>query len=262
MVRVLSAAALLPVVLGTVWWLPPLATLVLAEVALLAAFLEYAALAARLGAGFPRAVPGVASMACCAAFGGWGAPTEIILLAALVAVAALAVGAGRVGPATLQGVAAALLAPLYLGLPLGALVAVRTLHGREAALLFMLAVMASDTAQYYGGKGLGRRPLAPALSPNKTIEGAVAGLVAAPLVTLGLGRRWLAPAGDGWLVALGVAVALFGLIGDLFESLLKRSAEVKDTSGLIPGHGGVLDRLDSWLFAAPAYYVFVRALLG
>lgn len=260
MTRILSAAALLPLVLGTVWWLPPMATLGLAELAVLLAFLEYARLAARLGASFPRVVPGAAAMACCAAVG-WGAPTDLILLAALVAVAALFVGAGRIGPESLRGVAAALLAPLYLGLPLGTFVAVRTSYGREAALLFMLAIVASDTAQYYGGRGLGRRPLAPALSPKKTVEGAVAGVVAAPLVTFALGRHWLASVGDGWLVAAGVAVALFGLVGDLFESLLKRSAELKDTSALIPGHGGLLDRLDSWLFAAPAYYAFLRYLL-
>jgi phosphatidate cytidylyltransferase len=260
MTRVLSAAALLPVVLGTVWWLPAWATLALAEVAALVAFLEYARLAARLGAAFPRAVPGAATLACCAALGGWQAPSEAILLAALVAVAARAVGAGRIGPATLHGVAAALLAPLYLGLPLGTFVAVRTFEGREAALVFLLAIMASDTAQYYGGRGLGRRPLAPAVSPKKTVEGVLAGVLAAPLVTLALGRRWLAPVDDAWLVAIGVSIAVFGVVGDLFESLLKRSADLKDTGDLIPGHGGLLDRIDSWLFAAPAYYVLLRAL--
>lgn len=259
MTRVLSALLLLPVVLGTVWFLPPLATLLLAEVAVLLGVLEFARLADRLGAPFPRAVPAAAALSGCAAVG-WGAPVEIVLLAALLAVAALAVGTGRIGPATLPGVAAALMAPVYLGLPLGTFVAVRMTEGREAALLLMLAIMASDTAQYYGGRGFGRRPLAPIISPNKTVEGAVAGLVAAPLVLVGLGRRWLAPVGDGWLVTIGLVVALAGLVGDLFESLLKRSAAVKDTSGLIPGHGGLLDRLDSWLFAAPVYFVLLRVL--
>ena len=258
MTRILSALLLLPVVLGTIWFLPPVATLILAEIALVLAFLEYADLAARLDATFPRVVAGVATMACCAALGGWGAPTEAVLLAALVAVAAIAVGAGRIGPETLRGVAAALFAPLYLGLPLGAFVAVRTFHGREAVLLLMLVVMASDTAQYYGGRLFGRRPLAPAISPKKTVEGAIAGIVTAPILMLILGQRWLAGISATNLVLLGATVAALGIVGDLFESLLKRSAGVKDSSSLIPGHGGLLDRIDSWLFAAPAYYVFLR----
>lgn len=258
MTRILSALLLLPLVLGTIWFLPPLATLVLAEIALVLAFIEYADLAARLDAAFPRVVAGVAAMVCCAALGGWGAPIEAVLLAALVAVAAMAVGAGRVGPETVRGVAAALFAPIYLGLPLGALVAVRTFHGREAVLVLMLVIMASDTAQYYGGRLLGRRALAPAISPSKTIEGGIAGVVTAPIVMWLFGQRWLPGVSAANLILLGATVAALGIVGDLFESLLKRSAGVKDSSGLIPGHGGLLDRIDSWLFAAPAYYVFLR----
>ena len=246
MTRVLSALVLLPIVLGTIWFLPPAATLVLVEIALVLAFVEYANLAARLDAAFPRVVPAAAAMACCAAFGWWHAPTEAVLLAALVAVAAAAVGAGRIGPETLRGVSAALFAPIYLGLPLGAFVGVRTFHGREAVLLLMITIMASDTAQYYGGRAFGRRPLAPAISPKKTVEGAIAGLIAGPIV----------------MALVGATLVALGIVGDLFESLLKRSAGVKDSSGLIPGHGGLLDRIDSWLFAAPAYFVFLRYMLN
>jgi phosphatidate cytidylyltransferase len=258
MTRILSAILLLPVVLGTIWFLPPLGTLVLAELALVLAFVEYADLAARLDAGFPRVVPGMAAAGCCAVLGGWGAPTEGVLLAAVIAVAAMAVGAGRIGSESLRGVAAALFAPLYLGLPIGAFVAVRTLHGRESVLLLMLTVMGSDTAQYYGGRAFGRRLLAPAISPRKTVEGAFAGLAAGTLIMVVFGRLWLGGVSAVALGLLGATLAVLGIVGDLFESLLKRSAGVKDSSRLIPGHGGVLDRLDSWLFAAPAYYVFLR----
>lgn len=258
MTRILSALLLLPIVFGTIWFLPAVGTLILAEIALALAFVEYADLAARLGAAFPRVVPGLAAMACCAAMGWWGVPVEAILLAALVAVAAMAVGAGRIGAGTLGGVASALFGPVYLGLPIGAFVAVRTFHGREAVLLLMLAIIASDTAQYYGGRVFGRRPLSPTISPNKTVEGAIAGLAAGTLVMGLAGRLWLPAIGPWQLALLGATIAALGIVGDLFESLLKRGAGIKDSSGLIPGHGGLLDRLDSWLFAAPAYYVYLR----
>ncbi len=258
MTRILSALVLLPIVFGTVWYLPPVATLGLAEIAALLAFVEYAGLAARLGAPFPRVLAGTAVLACCAALGLGLAPVADILLAALIAIAAAAVAFGRPGPAVLPGVAAALFAPVYLGLPLGALVAVRAIHGRGAVVALMLTVMVSDSAQYYGGRLFGRHALAPSISPKKTVEGAVTGLAAGTLALVAAGHVWL-PGLDAWRLALvGATLAALGIAGDLFESLLKRSAGLKDASGLIPGHGGLLDRIDSWLFAAPAFYIFLR----
>jgi len=258
MTRILSALVLLPLVLGTVWYLPPVATLGLAEIAALLAFVEYASLAEHLGAPVPRVLTGTAVVACCAAIGLGLAPSADILLAALIAIAAAAVGSGRPGPTVLPGVAAAIFAPVYLGLPLGALAAVRAVHGRGAVLALMLTVMASDSAQYYCGRLFGRRALAPSISPKKTVEGAVGGVAAGLVVLVAVGRVWL-PGLDPWRLALvGATLAALGIVGDLFESLLKRSAGMKDSSGLIPGHGGLLDRIDSWLFAAPAFYLFLR----
>jgi phosphatidate cytidylyltransferase len=121
-------------------------------------------------------------------------------------------------------------------------------------------VMVSDTAQYYSGRAFGRRLLAPSISPKKTIEGAIGGVIFG-MAAMAIGGRLVFPAENvPVLLFVGAAVVGFGIAGDLFESLLKRSAGVKDSSNLIPGHGGVLDRIDSWLFAAPVYYVFVRYL--
>jgi phosphatidate cytidylyltransferase len=257
MLRVVSALVLLPIVIGTIWWLPPIATLLLAEVVALAAFVEYASLAARLGVRFARVPTGAATAAACAAVA-WPGSTEVVLMAATIVTAALIVGASPSDGDALRDVGGALLAPVYLGLPIGALVAVRQHHGPEALLLLLLTVMASDTAQYYGGRAFGRRLLAPAISPKKTIEGAAAGFVAGLVTMPAIGRWWLPGVHPLILALVGVTVVALGIAGDLFESRLKRGAGVKDASALIPGHGGMLDRIDSLLLAGPFFYACLR----
>ena len=164
----------------------------------------------------------------------------------------------RIGAPTLADTAASVLAPVYIGLPLGALVGVTAVAGREAVLVLIGTVAISDTAQYYTGRAFGRRPLAPRRSPKKTVEGAVGGLVIAPVVLVAAGKMWLPGLAPGRLAILGLLLVVAGIIGDLFESMLKRAADVKDSSHLIPGHGGVLDRIDALLFAAPIFYFFIR----
>jgi phosphatidate cytidylyltransferase len=260
MTRVLSALVLLPVVIGTVWYLPPVATLILACVAALIAFFEYAAIAAALGARVPRAVAGVAVVAACIAVGGSLVATDVVVMSAVIAIGALAVASGTPEPRVLHDAAASLLPIAYIGLPLGAIAAVRALAGREALLLLMLTIVISDSAQYYTGRAFGKRPLAPTISPKKTLEGAFGGLIFGTLAMAAGGRYVFPDANLFLLVLVSASIAALGIVGDLFESLLKRSAGVKDSSNIIPGHGGVLDRIDSWLFAAPLYYVFVRFL--
>jgi phosphatidate cytidylyltransferase len=105
---------------------------------------------------------------------------------------------------------------------------------------------------------MGRHPLAPAISPKKTIEGAVGGFVFGALVLAGVGQWWLPAVPIAGRVLIGAAIVVAGIAGDLFESMLKRSAGVKDSSALIPGHGGILDRIDALLFAAPLYYIVLK----
>jgi phosphatidate cytidylyltransferase len=134
----------------------------------------------------------------------------------------------------------------------------RALRGREALFLLLLTVMVSDTAQYYSGRAFGRRLLAPAISPKKTIEGAVGGVVFGTALLTIAGSWWLPTIPAALRALVGAAIVVLGIVGDLFESMLKRSAGVKDSSALIPGHGGVLDRIDALLFAAPIYYVVLK----
>ncbi len=256
MTRVLSALALLPFVLGTILFLPPVATVVLAEVVALLAFVEYTGLARAAGIRFPTVSTGAATLATVAAIALTPTALPVVIMAAVLVVALTAL-ADEGGEGALASVGAAGFAVLYLGVTVGALAAVQMQAGRESLVVLLATVMVSDTAQYYGGRWLGRRPLAPSLSPKKTIEGAVCGVAAAGAVMAAIGP-WGAP-GIGTMghVALGATLAMLGIAGDLFESRLKRSSGVKDASALIPGHGGVLDRVDALLFAAPVYYTVV-----
>jgi phosphatidate cytidylyltransferase len=260
MTRVLSAVLLAAVVLGIVSFLPPHATLLLAVLMSAVAFSEYADLAGAVGARVPIIPMGAAVAAACVAVGGEEPPLELVCLAAMLWVGILTVVRGQPGPEVLRDAAASLLPVLYIGVPLGALAGIRFIGGRDATLLLIGTIVVSDSAQYYTGRAIGRRRLAPAISPAKTVEGAIGGAVLGT-AAMTIGGLFVFRGVNPWLLLVtSLAVVLLGMIGDLFESLLKRSAGVKDSSTLIPGHGGVLDRIDSWLFAAPAFYVFTRYL--
>ena len=260
MTRVLSALLLIPIVLGVVWFLPPVWTLALAVLAAVLSVVEYAAIATALGIRIPRLLTAACVVAACVAVGSGALRLDVVVLAAVVLLGVRSVAAGKPGPSVLPETAAATFAVFYIGVPLGALAAIHILGGREAVLLLMATIVVSDSAQYYTGRAFGRAPLAPSISPKKTREGAIGGIVFGTAAMV-LGGRYVFPAAAPLaLVLASVVVVLLGIAGDLFESLLKRSAGVKDSSALIPGHGGILDRIDSWLFAGPGFYVFVRYL--
>ena len=147
---------------------------------------------------------------------------------------------------------------LYVGLSLGYLLLARA-QPEGAMLIFfvVLVTWAGDTGAYIAGKSMGRHALAPIISPKKTYEGLAGGLALACLAAI-LARAWFLPRFS--LVdclALGLLLTIAGLIGDLAESAMKRSTGCKDSGALIPGHGGMLDRLDSLLFTGPAFYYYV-----
>jgi phosphatidate cytidylyltransferase len=150
---------------------------------------------------------------------------------------------------------------IWVGVPLGLLARVHDVGGPMAVLLLLGTVVVSDSSQYYTGRMFGRHPLAPAVSPKKTIEGAIGGVVFGTAAMVA-GGHWLLPFADlPRLAVTGLAVVVLGICGDLFESRLKRLAGVKDSSSLIPGHGGVLDRIDALLFATPAFYLLLGSSL-
>lgn len=134
----------------------------------------------------------------------------------------------------------------------------------EAEWLAITLCMAffSDTGAYFAGRSLGKHKLYPAVSPGKTVEGSVGGILGACLATVGVGAMWAIPTLPLWhAVLLGVAASVCGQMGDLVESMLKRTFAVKDSGNLLPGHGGMLDRIDALLFVAPVAYYYI-ALVG
>jgi phosphatidate cytidylyltransferase len=146
----------------------------------------------------------------------------------------------------------------WIGLALAHAVLLRDLpHGGALVFAVLLGTFVGDTAAYLGGRAFGRRPLAPTISPNKTVEGLAIGIVVGTAVVwwAGLSQEWL---GGGKGAILGVAIALAAPLGDLFESYLKRDAGTKDTGTLFGAHGGALDRLDAVMFTAvTGYYVWL-----
>ena len=147
---------------------------------------------------------------------------------------------------------------LYIGIPFNYYLVLYSSrpHGMVWALFIIFAVVANDAAALLVGSRIGRRPFFPAISPKKTVEGAIAGVVGAVIVML-VGVSAIIGLAPLHAIALGILVGVGAQLGDLVESQMKRIAEVKDSSHLIPGHGGVLDRLDSILFPPILVYFYV-----
>lgn len=255
--RVVVALAALPLVLGLVWlggwWVFALALVAalagLHELYVMARALRPLVLAGYAGAVLALVGAEVAGLA-------WmlgGALATLLLAFLLYLVASTRQSATVAVGTTVLGV-------VWVAVGLGHLVLLRDLplHGRLAAYALLLAVFADDTAAYAVGRLVGRHKLAPALSPGKTWEGFIAGTLAAMAAAF----FTLYDTGfmDGWRsLVFGAAVAVAAACGDLFESSLKRDLQVKDSGSLLPGHGGMLDRIDSLLFAAVAAFYVVLA---
>jgi phosphatidate cytidylyltransferase len=186
---------------------------------------------------------------------GWAPTPELVLaLGAAVILSAPLVGAGR--PDATR-TAHTLLPVIYVGWLLGYAIWLHGRPGGPALVLFLGGVTwAGESAAYLAGSAIGRRPLAPVLSPRKTIEGSVVQALVSVLAAWALGAALLPACGGALAAGAGVLLGVIGQAGDLAESAIKRSAGVKDTSALIPGHGGMLDRVDSLLFNAPAFYFY------
>lgn len=267
MKRLLTALALAPLVWALLRYAPMWAFVVVVVLVLSAGVLEsYGVLAAR-GTQPLRAVGLLTSWGVAASFidlGRFDIPLALPLALGTMVSLLGAMWTRQDPPEMFDAVLATLFPVLFVGLTLAHLLALRFVDdaiGRELVFLLCLCVMLGDTAAYYVGSALGRRRLAPRLSPKKSLEGALAAVVASVGAAC-LARAWFwSELPLAHALILGALLGAAGIFGDLAESLFKRAAGVKDTSTLLPGHGGFLDRTDSLLFATPVLYYYYRAFL-
>lgn len=272
MKRILTAIVGLPILLYTVWSPIPYFFIALIAIAVTLALAEFYGLASKVGAK-PQALAGYAAALVIIASFVYNEPLLAIVALSVLVIGSLAAAVFKPDEIkeSLLSVSATLFGVVYVALLAGCLAGVRMIPNTFAAMsathfssklitTFFAMVMMTDTGAYYTGRTIGRHKLAPSISPGKTIEGAVGGFVAAiaagPLCKLIFFHEF--PIAHALL--LGAAIGAVGQIGDLAESMLKRSASVKDSGKLLPGHGGVLDRIDSILFCAPLLYFYSRLL--
>ncbi|TDI33842.1 MAG: hypothetical protein E2P03_04440 [Acidobacteria bacterium] len=263
MKRVFSAVVLLAPAFLITRFMSPLAFFALVGVILGAAALEFCGLAARRGYQPQKMAVLPASLLLAYAFLDPRVDLQFVLALILLFIPLLALTRRDPMDKKFGNLIMTLFPILFLGLLAGYMVGLRILpgaDGHDLPFLLLFVVAAADTGAYYGGRTLGRHPMAPRLSPRKTWEGLLVGVACAVAATF-VARLWffhsLRPLD---CVTLGILLALVGSAGDLVESSLKRWAGAKDSSGLIPGHGGVLDRVDGLLFAAPVLFYYHQVM--
>jgi phosphatidate cytidylyltransferase len=274
--RVLTATVLVPVVVGAVWWGPRWLVASLLAAVLMLALVEFFALGEKSKLqGFPR---WTAACALWLVYEQWAAgtvtrvtlaefsltrtpdnlvvPLEVVLLVFVLGAAMLAIVSRRPLGDALPGVGVSAAAMVCVALPLSYLVRLHGVErrGRELVLFTLVLVWLGDTLAYFVGRAMGRLPMAPTISPKKTWEGA-AGNVFGSLIAAA-GFAWWMNLEARHLLAMAALANVAGQVGDLAESAYKRGADVKDSGSLLPGHGGVLDRIDSLIFAVPVVWCY------
>jgi phosphatidate cytidylyltransferase len=263
------AAVAIPLLVAAIVWLPPVAFLCLLGIAVALAADEILAMARGTGVAIGRFIPLTMLVVVLASSWRWGASG--LAVAAIITVMVLPTAQLRHPLAPdggLVGSAVATFTVLYIGLCGACLGWLRVLPegdlGIRLLFFFLASIWVGDSGAYYIGSRFGRRRMSPRISPNKTWEGLAGGAAAtfaaaaASKFVFGLPWSW------GHMTALAAILAVAAPVGDLVESQFKRDTKVKDSSTLIPGHGGLLDRTDSLLYAAPPIlgYLLAVGLIG
>jgi phosphatidate cytidylyltransferase len=267
MKRILTAIVALPILLYTVWSSIPYFFAALAAIAIIIALSEFYNLAAKVGCKTHNILGYIAGLAISGCFVLGKVEWIVAVITALV-IASLSFALTKPDEIknSLVSVSTTVFGVVYVGLLAGFLIGVRmiqdTPHTPKLApkllTMFFAMVMMTDTGAYYTGRSIGKNKLAPRISPGKTIEGFIGGLIAAIAAGPLCHYTFFPELNMTHSLILGAIIGLIGPIGDLAESMLKRGSDVKDSGTLLPGHGGMLDRVDSILFCAPLLYFYWR----
>ncbi len=265
--RAISAIILAPLIILLVWWggYPYSATIVIATSLML---IEFWGLSRSIGAKAGRIFIVVCGVLCCLSAVdsfGFQIPIEFVLALTLLLSFSYQIFRDQVNFAFLS-VASTLLGVIYIGWAFGYhLLLLRDIGGAGRGLIFLLLVTIwlNDIAAYLFGKWFGTHKLSPTISPGKTIEGTIAGLVFGTFGAVGVWSFFLKDVLTvPHALILGLLLGIAGQLSDLSESIIKRSADAKDSGHLIPGHGGLLDRCDSLIFSAPVLYYYFTYLVN
>jgi phosphatidate cytidylyltransferase len=272
MKRIVTAIVGLPILLYTVWSQSPYFFSALTAIAAILALVEFYGLASK-GASKPQVIAGCVFAIPVLASYLLNEPQ--LALAAFIALAIVCLANALRTPdeikTSLTSVSSTVFGVVYVALLPGCLIGVRMLPDTTTHLsaphlasklltMFFALVMLTDTGAFYVGRSVGRHKLAPRMSPGKTVEGAIGGFVTAMLTGVLCKLTFFSEIPITHAIALGAAIGTVGQVGDLAESMLKRGAGVKDSGNLLPGHGGMLDRIDSILFCAPLLFCYARLL--
>lgn len=258
--RLYSALVFIPLLYVGIRYSPPwLFSLLISSVALFALW-EFLAL--YFADTRPTSMKFFACLSAALLLGAMHEGLPAILLVVLLGIVAIIIAGFCISPENLRqrlpDWAAYLFGVLYVGLLLGYYALLRNLeHGVALVFFVIIVTWLSDTGGFFIGKPFGKHQLAPTLSPNKTVEGLLGGIVFSVIGAIISQLTFTPFFSFSQCVMLGVGLALLGALGDLAESAIKRSVRVKDSGTIIPGHGGVLDRVDSLLFTGPAMYYYV-----
>jgi phosphatidate cytidylyltransferase len=283
LLRIATAAVLIPIVVVLVWWGPPALLAALAAIVAILALRELFDIGDRVGLrafkkwtyfctalifysqysvglGETHAFSGGVSVVRNAA--GGVLSLDAALLIFIFGCVALGLATQRPLLDVLPAIAMSSAGLLLIALPFSYIIRVNEVErvGKQLVLFTLVLVWAGDMLAYFVGKSLGRIKMAPALSPKKTWEGAVANVLASVLIAVAF-AKWM-QSDTLTLVAIAVAANIAGQGGDLIESAYKRGASVKDSGALLPGHGGMLDRIDSLILAAPVVWILYQWLQG
>tara|TARA_B100000959_G_scaffold72845_1_gene77355 strand:+ start:10651 stop:11439 length:789 start_codon:yes stop_codon:yes gene_type:complete len=260
--RVLTGIIAIPLVLGIVYYGSPLLFLVFVAAVALAAVYEYFTMIDRVGInGFPIPAMLLSFLLLLSFYFDGRFMAEWGLLAGLTLFGAWFLQEDNIKVAIDQ-IAYTLFGILYIAGFGGYYLMIRKLENGHTLIFFLfLIIWLSDIAAYYWGKNFGKKSLAPVVSPKKTVEGSIAGVGGSLLAGTIAGLWFLDHISMVHCLLAALICGIIGQVGDLAESLLKRHVDVKDSSDFLPGHGGVLDRIDGLLFAGPAFYCYFKLVL-